>query len=335
MAKLVLTDVANITGNPTEAANAINANSDAIAAALENTLSRDGTAPNTMSTDLDMNSNRILNLPDATLAQEPVTKAQLDAITTLDPTGYSQVGHTHVVADVTDYVSATNALIAAGTASIVSSGLPDGDKGDIVVSGSGTVFTIDTGVVTTTKMGGDVTTAGKTLLTDADAAAQLASIGAAAASHVHAATDITSGDLDDARLSANVPLLDAATNNFTGDLQVGGVSVGLKTVPQNSQSANYTLVLTDSGKHIYHPVAGGAGHTFTIPANASVAYPIGTVLTFVNMDSANSISIAINTDTMYLAGAGTTGTRTLGTYGQATALKVTSTNWLISGTDLT
>jgi hypothetical protein len=35
------------------------------------------------------------------------------------------------------------------------------------------------------------------------------------ASHVHAATDITSGDVDDARLSANVPLLNAA-NAFTG-----------------------------------------------------------------------------------------------------------------------
>jgi hypothetical protein len=42
--------------------NALNANLDAIEAALENTLSRDGTSPNQMSAPLDMNSNRITNL---------------------------------------------------------------------------------------------------------------------------------------------------------------------------------------------------------------------------------------------------------------------------------
>jgi hypothetical protein len=56
-------------------------------------------------------------------------------------------------------------------------GISDGDKGDVTVSSSGTVWTIDAGVVTTTKMGGDVTTAGKALLDDADAAAQRTTLG--------------------------------------------------------------------------------------------------------------------------------------------------------------
>ena len=62
MAKLTLSDVTNITGNPTSAENTINTNSAAIEAAVENTLSRDGTSPNAMSAVIDMNSNRILNL---------------------------------------------------------------------------------------------------------------------------------------------------------------------------------------------------------------------------------------------------------------------------------
>ena len=73
----------------------------------------------------------------------------------------------------------------------------------------------------------------------------------------------------------------------------------------------------------------------TIPANSSVAYPIGTALTFVNQNAAGVMTIAITTDTLRLAGAGTTGSRTLAANGIATALKLTSTEWIISGTGLT
>lgn len=71
MAKLVLTDVSNIENTDT-AESTINNNSAAIETALENTLSRDGTTPNQMEADLDMNSNRILNLPTPIDPTEPV-----------------------------------------------------------------------------------------------------------------------------------------------------------------------------------------------------------------------------------------------------------------------
>jgi hypothetical protein len=80
-------------------------------------------------------------------------------------------------------------------------------------------------------------------------------------------------------------------------------------------------------------VADDNARTFTIPANASVAYAVGTVVTFVNL--INTVTIAITTDTMYLAGAGTTGSRTLAEYGVASAVKVASTTWVISGNGLT
>jgi hypothetical protein len=114
----------------------------------------------------------------------------------------------------------------------------------------------------------------------------------------------------------------------------GTNSVGFLNIPQNSQSAAYTLVLADAGKHIFHPVGDNNARTFTIPANSSVAYPIGTAITFINMAVAN-VTIAITTDTLTLSPAGTTGSRTLATNGSATCIKITSTSWLISGSGLT
>ena len=114
----------------------------------------------------------------------------------------------------------------------------------------------------------------------------------------------------------------------------GTESVGYRNVPINSKSAAYTTVLADAGEVIFHPSTDANARTFTIDSNANVAYPLGTVLTFINMTS-QAVTIAITSDTMYLAGTGTTGSRTLALYGMATAIKMTSTTWLISGSGLT
>lgn len=113
------------------------------------------------------------------------------------------------------------------------------------------------------------------------------------------------------------------------------MTVGYLNIPQNSQSAAYTLVLSDSGKQIFHPSADTTARTFTIPANSSVAFSIGTAVTFINQNGAGVVTIAITTDTMRFAGTGTTGSRTLAANGIATAVKVTATEWIISGTNLT
>lgn len=122
---------------------------------------------------------------------------------------------------------------------------------------------------------------------------------------------------------------------YVGDGVTAGGAVSAATIPQNSQSGAYTLVLSDAGKHILHPSADTTARIFTIPANSSVAFPIGTAVTFINQNAAGVITIAITTDTMRLASAGTTGSRTLAANGIATAIKLTATEWIISGTGLT
>ena len=131
------------------------------------------------------------------------------------------------------------------------------------------------------------------------------------------------------------PALGTPASGTLSSCTVDGTNlVGFLNIPQNSQSAAYTLVLADAGKHIFHPSGDANARTFTIPANSSVAYTIGTAITFINMTS-QVVTIAITTDTMYLSSAGTTGSRSLAQYGSATAIKMTSTTWLISGSGLT
>ena len=118
-------------------------------------------------------------------------------------------------------------------------------------------------------------------------------------------------------------------------MTVGNLTVGTQIIPQNSQSANYDLVAADSGKQIFHPSADTTARTFLIPANSNVAFSIGTSITFINQASAGNISIAVTTDTMRLAGNGATGNRLLTANGIATCVKVTGTEWIISGVNLT
>ena len=93
---------------------------------------------------------------------------------------------------------------------------------------------------------------GKYIYIDANGVPTPAS-GTSVGAHTHGAADVTSGDLDDDRLSANVPLLDAAAN-FTAGLQTGGLAVGYLDIP--------TAVALTRGK-IYPVTAGITIYTAT------------------------------------------------------------------------
>lgn len=148
---------------------------------------------------------------------------------------------------------------------------------------------------------------GLTLIDDANASAARSTLGAAASG---ANTDITS-------LAQSTSVVASGT--------VAADSIGYRGLPQNSQGGAYALALSDAGKHV--SIAAGG---ITIPANVSVAFPIGTAIAIFN-NSASAQSVAITSDTLRLAGTATTGTRSLLAYGLATLIKVASTTWVISG----
>ena len=97
--------------------------------------------------------------------------------------------------------------------------------------------------------------------------------------------------------------------------------------PQNIQSANYTLVLGDAGKQIFHPASDANVRTYTIPANAAVAFEIGTVVLFTVENGGVPVKVSITSDTLVF-GAGTTGSLFVPVNNTLMAIKVTATKWM-------
>lgn len=221
-------------------------------------------------------------------------------------------------------------LVGPNTASTFNLNVP-AVAGNLVTTG-------DTGTVTTTMLAATTGSGSVVLATSPTLVTPV--LGVASATTVNKvtltapATGSTLTVADGKTLTASNSITLAGTDSTTMTFPPASASVGYLNVPINSQSAAYTTVLADSGKAIFHPSTDANARTFTIDSNANVAYAVGTVLTFINMTS-QVVTIAITSDTMYLAGLGTTGSRSLAQYGMATAIKMTSTTWIISGSGLT
>lgn len=184
-------------------------------------------------------------------------------------------------------------------------------------SGGASLWLTDLGAGSNEKAYGFVSTAGVwALQTITDAGSPTAN----AISVTRSGTTVGTVTLNGTALTLNAATL--TTPNASAS------EVGYKGLPINAQNA-YTLVLSDAGKHISQ---GSSGITLTIPANGSVAFPVGTTIAVVN-GSGGSNTIAITTDTMYLAGTalGSTGSRTLASGGVATLIKISATAWFIMG----
>jgi Lon protease-like protein len=105
-----------------------------------------------------------------------------------------------------------------------------------------------------------------------------------------------------------------------------------QTIPQNAQSTNYTLQLTDAGKHIYYTQASNT--ILHIPTTSNVAFSNGSTIMIVSRTSSGAnVTVSPNTGvTMYLAGNTTSALRNVTTYGMATLIQVAANTWFINGT---
>lgn len=126
----------------------------------------------------------------------------------------------------------------------------------------------------------------------------------------------------------------SGTGNIATSAGTVADSLGnVRAMPLTLTNAAKTFVLTEANQAFGKDTT--TARTYTIPANSSVAFPVGTMITMYNNFASGNITVAITTDTLILAGPGTTGSRTLAPWGVCTALKIASTTWIISGTGLT
>lgn len=102
---------------------------------------------------------------------------------------------------------------------------------------------------------------------------------------------------------------------------------------KKSFSAARPIVADDAGTMLYHPASDDNARTVTIPANASIPFPIGTCITIRNR--INVVTVAITTDTLNLAGEDTQGSVEIAAGGVATFVKEEDTEWFVSGVGVT
>ena len=125
----------------------------------------------------------------------------------------------------------------------------------------------------------------------------------------------------------------SGTTALASTSTIGGAVIGYRDVPVTISNATYTFALADAGKAFGKD--NGTAYTYTIPANGTVAFPIGTVITVFNNNATSNITVAITTDTLRLAGTTTTGSRTVAPFALCTLFKVSSTVWMASGAGVT
>jgi hypothetical protein len=124
----------------------------------------------------------------------------------------------------------------------------------------------------------------------------------------------------------------AFTGTAIDQVARNSANAAAQTIPQNAQSTNYVLQLTDAGKHIYYTQSSNT--ILHIPTTSNVAFANGSTIMIVSRTSSGAnVTVSPNTGvTMFLAGNTTSASRNVTTYGMATLIQVAANTWFINGT---
>ena len=118
----------------------------------------------------------------------------------------------------------------------------------------------------------------------------------------------------------------------TGDVMTAAMFNGLVAFTLNAQTGTtYTSVLNDSYQTLV-TMSNASANAFKIPTNATVAHPIGTVITVLNIGAGLTTISAVTSGTTTVLSAGTTAAApTLGQYKSAACIKTGTDAWYVVG----
>ena len=118
----------------------------------------------------------------------------------------------------------------------------------------------------------------------------------------------------------------------TGDVLSANMYNGLVTYSVSAdQTADYTAVLTDQYQ-VLTPMNKATAIAFKLPTNASVAFPVGTVLTVLNKGAGVCTISAVTSGTTTVLSAGAVAASpTLAQYKSAACIKVATDTWYVVG----
>jgi hypothetical protein len=116
----------------------------------------------------------------------------------------------------------------------------------------------------------------------------------------------------------------------TGDVLSAAMFNGLVAFTLNDQTGTtYTPVLTDQYQVLVTRSNAGAS-TMTIPTNASVAFPVGTVITVLNK-GAGAVTISGAVGVTVLSAGATAASPVLNQYKSCALMQTSANNWYVVG----
>jgi hypothetical protein len=119
---------------------------------------------------------------------------------------------------------------------------------------------------------------------------------------------------------------------LTGDVMTAGMFNGLVAFTVNADATtDYTAVLNDAYQTLV-PMNKATAIAFKIPTNASVAFPVGTVITVLNKGvGACTISAVTPGTTTILSAGAVAASPTLGQYKTVACIKTSTDIWYVVG----